>query len=61
MTSKTSTCVRWVLSRMFLGFAIFYLRELQGQNASVIYPFTRGYAPATAEGLRRTWQFRVEL
>lgn len=44
-----------------LGFAIFYLRELKNAAASVIYPFPEGYSRQTSQGLRRTWQYRVEL
>ena len=44
-----------------LGFAIFYLRELENSAASMIYPFPEGYPRLTSQGLRRTWQYRVEL
>ena len=44
-----------------LGFAIYYLRELERGMSSIIYPFTEGYAPSTTVGLLRTWQYRVEL
>ena len=44
-----------------LGFGLYYLRELQGTNASVIYPFVESYALGTAVGLRRTWEYRVEF
>ena len=44
-----------------LGFAIYYLRELKGKSASIIYPFARRYERLTTQGLLRTWQYRVEL
>ena len=44
-----------------LGFGLFYLRELEGSSASVIYPFAESYAKATTVGLRRTWEYRFEL
>ena len=44
-----------------IGFAVCYLRELDGTNASIIYPFAKGYSPATTQGLRRTWRYCIEL
>ena len=44
-----------------LGFALYYLRELVGKNASIIYPFANRYSQLTTEGLLRTWQYRIEL
>ena len=44
-----------------IGFAIYYLRELEGETASIIYPFAKSYSPSTTQGLRRTWQYRIEL
>lgn len=44
-----------------LGFALFYLREMQGRSASIIYPFAKDYQRMTTDGLLRTWQFRFEL
>ncbi|MCY4640303.1 MAG: hypothetical protein OXC94_08185 [Chloroflexi bacterium] len=44
-----------------LGFALYYLRELGGKAASIIYPFASRYERLTAQGLLRTWQYRVEL
>ena len=44
-----------------LGFALFYLREMQGKSASIIYPFAKDYRRMTTDGLLRTWQFRFEL
>ena len=44
-----------------LGFAIFYLRELEDRNASIIYPFARKYARGTTVGILRTWQYQIEL
>ena len=44
-----------------LGFAIYYLRELEGETASIIYPFAESYSRLTTQGLSRTWEYRVEL
>ena len=44
-----------------LGFAIYYLRELQNRSASIIYPFAEHYPVSTTQGLLRTWQYRIEL
>ena len=44
-----------------LGFAIYYLRELENMSASIIYPFAESYSPFTSQGHRRTWQYQVEL
>lgn len=44
-----------------LGFALFYLREMQGKSASIIYPFAKDYRRMTTDGLLRTWQFRFEF
>ena len=44
-----------------LGFAIYYLRELIGSSASIVYPFANRYTSTTTQGLSRTWQYRIEL
>ena len=44
-----------------LGFAVYYLRELEGGSSSIIYPFAEGYSRLTTQGLLRTWQYRIEL
>jgi hypothetical protein len=44
-----------------LGFGIFYLYELAGQAASIIFPFCRGYARETSQGISRIWWYQVEL
>ena len=44
-----------------IGFAIYYLRELEGTAASIIYPFSESYSRLTAEGLLRTWKYHVEF
>ena len=44
-----------------LGFAVYYLRELQDTSVSIIYPFAEGYQRLTTDGFLRTWQFQIEL
>lgn len=44
-----------------LGFALYFLHELDGQAVSIIYPFAPSYARETTAGLSRVWQYTVEL
>ena len=44
-----------------LGFAVYYLRELENTAASIIYPFAEDYQRLTTDGFMRTWLFRIEL
>ena len=44
-----------------LGFALYYLRELEGSAASIIYPLATSYSKLTTDGLLRTWQYEIEL
>ena len=44
-----------------LGFALFFVFEGMEHNASVIFPFSNGYAPETGLGLGRTWRYVVEF
>lgn len=44
-----------------LGFGLFYLTELQGSNASIIFPFCKSYERETSLGLSRSWLYHVEL
>ena len=44
-----------------LGFALYYLRELQDDSISIIYPFVNKYPRKTSEGLLRTWEYGIEL
>ena len=46
---------------LVLGFAVYYLRELQDTTVSIIYPFAEGYQRLTTDGFLRTWQFQIEL
>jgi hypothetical protein len=43
-----------------LGFALYYLHEWRGQNASMIFPFSEGYEEKTSRGLSRVWMYTVE-
>ena len=44
-----------------LGFAVYYLRHLRDQSASIIFPFSESYQRLTADGIMRTWLFQIEL
>jgi hypothetical protein len=44
-----------------IGFAVYYLRELEDTAASIIYPFSECYSRLTAEGLLRTWKYHIEF
>jgi hypothetical protein len=44
-----------------LGFSLFYLSELQGNSASIVFPFSRRYERETSSGIGRTWLYRVEI
>jgi hypothetical protein len=44
-----------------LGFALFFLGECEGKNASIIFPFSSGYEKETGVGLSRTWRYTVEF
>ena len=44
-----------------LGFAVYYLRELQDTAVSIIYPFAESYQRLTTDGFMRTWEFQLEL
>lgn len=43
-----------------LGFALYYIRELQDAPASVIFPFAQGYSDKTSVGLSRICRYTVE-
>ena len=44
-----------------IGFALFYLCELSGGPASVIFPFAEYYSQETAVGISRIWRYEIEL
>jgi hypothetical protein len=44
-----------------LGFALFYLSELEGKPASIIFPFSRSYARETSKGIGRTWCYGIRI
>lgn len=45
-----------------LGFALFYLRELDGTSpSSIIFPFAKRYERETGKGVGRTWLYEVGL
>lgn len=43
-----------------VGFALFYLRELEGTASSVIFPVINRYFRETGKGLGRTWIYPIE-
>jgi len=44
-----------------LGFALFYLRELVAQPASILFPFTESAIRDSSVGLANIWLYRVEF
>jgi len=42
-----------------LGFGLFYLRELEGAPASLMFPFSRAYSRETGSGIGRTWLYPI--
>jgi hypothetical protein len=44
-----------------LGFVLYYMGECEGQNSSIIFPFSSQYSPETAEGISRIWRYRLEF
>jgi hypothetical protein len=43
-----------------LGFALFYLAECVGRNASILFPISTRYERETSTGLSRVWQYTVQ-
>lgn len=44
-----------------LGFGLFFLKELQDSNASIIFPFAAKYNRETGKGLGRSWLYEIVL
>lgn len=44
-----------------LGFVLFYLGECDGQNASIIFPFSTKYSSESAKGVSRIWKYHLEF
>lgn len=44
-----------------VGFGLFYLRDLAGTAASIIYPNSAGYDKATSTGVGRSWVYPIVL
>ncbi len=44
-----------------LGFALFYIGECIGKNASIIFPFSASYSKETSGGIARVWKFTIEF
>lgn len=44
-----------------LGFGLFYLKELDGLPASIIFPFSSKYSRETSKGIGKTWLYPVRL
>jgi hypothetical protein len=43
-----------------LGFALFYLAECVGKNASILFPISTRYERETSVGLSRVWRYTVQ-
>jgi len=44
-----------------VGFVLYYLKELQGMPASIIYPFFTKYERETSKGINKIWLYTVEF
>jgi hypothetical protein len=44
-----------------VGFALYYLAQLQRESASIIFPFCRTYSKETSVGISRVWKYVIEL
>jgi len=42
-----------------LGFGLFYLKELDGKPASIIFPFSEKYSRETSKGIGRRWVYPI--
>lgn len=43
-----------------LGFMLYFLYN-QDKSVNIIYPFSNGYSPNNAIGIKKTWRYTVEL
>lgn len=44
-----------------VGFAMFYLKHLVGQPASMIFPFANRYSKETSLGVGRAWRYKMDF
>jgi len=44
-----------------LGFALFYIGECIGTNASILFPVSKRYSKETSTGIQRVWRYTVEF
>lgn len=44
-----------------LGFGLYYMALLQGEPASIVFPFAEQYTQESSLGLARVWRYEVEL
>lgn len=44
-----------------LGMAFYYLWNFNTMPISIIFPYSKHYSPKTAEGIKKTWKYTLEL
>ena len=44
-----------------VGFALYYLDNLENQAASIIFPLTKSYSKETSSGVGRAWRYEIEF
>lgn len=44
-----------------VGFALYYLKNLVGKPASIIFPFAKTYSKETSRGVGRAWLYELDL
>jgi hypothetical protein len=44
-----------------IGFGLYHIFECPNAEASITFPFSRGYSPETGQGVSRTWIYTIEF
>ncbi len=44
-----------------IGFGLYHIFECCSGDASITFPFSRGYSPETGQGISRTWVYTIEF
>jgi hypothetical protein len=44
-----------------IGFGLYHILECSSGEASITFPFSRGYSPETGQGVARSWLYTIEF
>lgn len=44
-----------------IGFGLYHIFECRSGEASITFPFSKGYSPETGQGISRTWIYQIEF